>query len=347
MMDRIRNRMTFHLERLILRGAHYRLLLIAAIIGLVSAGAGIFVFRSTTTFSSFSEAIWWAFLRLTDPGYLGDDKGLVLGTASTIVTVLGYVLFMGSLIAIMTQWLNETMRTLEKGLTPIAQNNHVLILGWTNRTPTIVHELVLSEGRVKRFLRRHGARKLHIVILLEEVTTERRYELRDYLGEEQNVRHRWLSYIYSELLTHGEESNEIYIRACSECEGIALHDLTDAFPKAILLGVMRCDDRGVHPLLNPPVGFVVSGKDRLVLIARSYKDSQALPDYTPRPVKRGAHLGVVKIKTKRRVLLMGWNNKVPALIHEFDNYENEHFDVDILSTIPTDQRAERIARYAL
>ena len=148
----------------------------------------------------------------------------------------------------------------------------------------------------------------------------------------QNVRHRWLSYIYSELLTHGEESNEIYIRACPECEGIALQDLTDAFPKAILLGVMRCDDRGVCPLLNPPVGFVVSNKDRLVLIARSYKDSQALPDYTPRTGKRVPHLGAVEIKTKRRVLLMGWNDKVPALIHEFDNYENENFDIDILST---------------
>lgn len=453
MIDRLRNRVTFHLERLILRGAHYRLLLIAAIIGLVSAGAGTFVFRSTTTFSSFSEAIWWAFLRLTDPGYLGDDKGLVLATASTIVTVLGYVLFMGSLIAIMTQWLNETMITLEKGLTPIAQNNHVLILGWTNRTPTIVHELVLSEGRVKRFLRQHGARKLHIVILSEEVTTERRYELRDYLGEDwnerqiifrsgtplrvehlrrvdfmnaaaiilpgsdfewggsdaadmrtvktllsisnqgsleghgefpflvaeifdarkipvaekayegkieilasdsiislliaQNVRHRWLSHVYSELLTHGEDSNEIYIRAFPEFEGIALQDLKDAFPKAILLGVVRCDDRGGRPLLNPPVDFMVSGKDRLVLIARSHEDSQPLPDYTPRPGKHGALPRVVEIKTKRRILLMGWNDMVAALIHEFDNYENEHFDVDILSTIPTDQRVERIARYAL
>ena len=106
----------------------------------------------------------------------------------------------------------------------------------------------------------------------------------------QNVRHQWLSYIYSELRTHGEESNEIYIRACPECEEIALQDLTYAFPKAILLGVVRCDDRGCRPLLNPPVGFVVSNKDRLVFIARSHKDCQALPDYIPRPVKRVTHL---------------------------------------------------------
>ena len=62
---------------------------------------------------------WWAFLRLTDPGYLGDDEGNWRRVVSTWLTVSGYVLFMGTLIAILTQWLNRTMRALEQGLTPI------------------------------------------------------------------------------------------------------------------------------------------------------------------------------------------------------------------------------------
>ena len=115
------------------------------------------------------EAIWWAFLRLTDPGYLGDDEGVLLRTVSTVLTVLGSAIFIGALIAILTQWLNETIEDLERGLTPIAQNNHVLILGWTNRTPAVVRELVMSEGRVQRFLHRRGARDLHIVVLAERV----------------------------------------------------------------------------------------------------------------------------------------------------------------------------------
>ena len=43
-------------------------------------------------------------------------------------------------------------------ITPIAENGHILLLGWTDRTPTIVRELVVSEGRVGRFLRREGGR---------------------------------------------------------------------------------------------------------------------------------------------------------------------------------------------
>ena len=101
---------------------------------------------TNATFDSNKTAIWWAFLRLTDPGYLGDDEGLARRIISTVLTVLGYVLFMGSLIAILTQWLNQKIRNFESGLTPIVRRNHILILGWTNRTPAIVAELMRSEG---------------------------------------------------------------------------------------------------------------------------------------------------------------------------------------------------------
>ena len=188
MFTTFKNALKFRLERFILRGAQYRLLLIGALIGLVSTVAGLLAFSATADFGSSGQGIWWAFLRLTDPGYLGDDKGYVLATISTIVTVLGYVLFMGSLIAILTQWLDQTMRQLESGLTPIAQKNHLLILGWSNRTPTIVNELVLSEARVRRFLQRHGIRKLRIVILSDEVTAKHRQDLRDLLGSDWDDR---------------------------------------------------------------------------------------------------------------------------------------------------------------
>jgi hypothetical protein len=338
-------------------------------------------------------------------------------------------------------------------LTPIAQKNHVLILGWSNRTPTIVHELVLSEGRVRRFLQRHGARKLRIVILSDEVTAKHRQDLRDLLGSDwndrqiifrsgtpltlehlrrvdflnaaavilpgseiesggsdaadmrtikallsvsnmnggrdrsefplmaaevfdarkvsvarkayagkveiiasdsvislliaQNVRHKSLSHVYAELLTHGEASNELYIRDWPAFHGTRLQDLRDAFPRAILMGVLRSDGEEVSPLLNGPDGFVVQDSDRLVLIARSYQDTEPVPNYTPHPTGRGLHTGSPEVTGRRRILLMGWNEKVPALISEFDSYEDETFEVDVLSSIPVMERNQKMARYVL
>ncbi|HSR41137.1 MAG TPA: hypothetical protein VLL48_03170 [Longimicrobiales bacterium] len=40
-------------------------------------------------FEAFGEAVWWATVRLTDPGYLGEDAGAVSRTLSTGLTVSG------------------------------------------------------------------------------------------------------------------------------------------------------------------------------------------------------------------------------------------------------------------
>ena len=166
-----------------MRGAQYRVLVAAMFIGAISLVGGAAVLGLGEGFGGLAEAVWWAFLRLSDPGYLGDDVGVANRVISTVLTVLGYVVFLGALVAIMTQWLNARMARLESGLTPVARDGHVVILGWTTRTGTIVRELLLSHDRARRFLRRRGTRDLHVVVLSEEVSAERAQDLRDAVGD--------------------------------------------------------------------------------------------------------------------------------------------------------------------
>lgn len=173
------DRLKFLLERLFVRGAHYQLLAVAGLIGIISVIGGMLVLPAGEPTSSVQEAVWWAFLRLTDPGYLGDDVGAWRRVVATALTVMGYVLFMGSLVAILTQWLNGKMRQLEQGLTPVAARHHIALLGWTNRTLPVMRELTLSSGRLRRFLKLHGARRLRVVILDENITALRSQALRD------------------------------------------------------------------------------------------------------------------------------------------------------------------------
>ena len=169
------------------RGSAHQLASIVGLIVLVSVTIGLAAWALTDAFAHPAAAVWWAFLRLTDPGYLGDDRGLVLRTLSILALLTGYVLFTGSLVAIMTQWLHRRMATLERGLTPIAARGHVVILGWTDRTPDLVRELVVSRGRVRRFLKRRGLRSLQLVILDEEITAARRHELAEHVGRAWDV----------------------------------------------------------------------------------------------------------------------------------------------------------------
>ena len=183
MLERWTNLFKFRIEQFLLRGMHARLAFIATVIVVVSLLGGILVHRIDPAFATQDEGIWWAFLRLTDPGYLGDDEGAGRRALSTVVTVLGYVLFMGALVAIMTQWLHQTIRRLESGYTPLAASGHIVLVGWSTSTPDILREILgSSPGRVRRFLSRRHARRLHLVLLIEEFEPELIYEIRAQLG---------------------------------------------------------------------------------------------------------------------------------------------------------------------
>ena len=446
---RVKNYLKFRVERLLLSGAHSRLLFIASLIGIVAVGGGLLVQATDVPFDDRETAIWWAFLRLTDPGYLGDDEGLARRVISTVVTVLGYVLFMGSLIAIMTQWLNQTIRNFERGLTPIVRRNHILILGWTNRTSEIVSELMSAEGRVRRFLQLRGARGLHVVILSEDVSLERTMELRRALGPlwnagkitfrsgiplriehlervdfqnagaiilpgadfaygsanesdtrivktllsisnqggrgggtgdlpllvteifdpdkvfmaqrayrgvleilasdlfisrcmAQNVRHPGLSHVFHEILSHGV-GNEVYVRMFDQFTGFCFGDLSGAYPKAILLGIVRPQGEAFCPLLNPPGDLILESEDRLVFLAQEYEDCEPLKNYQ---IERVSHkfrdVSDVRVKSKRRILILGWNHKAAVLLKEFGRQVREQFEVVVLSLIPSAQREAEI-----
>lgn len=184
LLHRANNRLRFEVGQFLLRGAFYRLLTIASTVAIVAVAAGVLIWMNEPepSVARLEDDVWWAFLRLTDPGYLGDDQGLLRRTVSTVVSIIGYVLFLGALVATMTQWLNQTLRQLESGLTPIARDGHVLVAGWTDRTVSLLREMFRSEDRTHGLLRGRGTR-LTVVVLADNASPELHQELRDRMGE--------------------------------------------------------------------------------------------------------------------------------------------------------------------
>lgn len=171
------DRLKFFVERQFVKGAGFQLLIVAALIGAISVLGGAAMLLGGGE-GSLPDAIWWAFLRLTDPGYLGDDVGGWRRFVSTLLTISGYVVFLGALVAILTQWLIGRMREFERGLTPVALTNHVVIIGWTNRTLPLLRELVGTQRAERRFLRSFGLRRVTPVVLSEDVSAVQAQELR-------------------------------------------------------------------------------------------------------------------------------------------------------------------------
>ena len=171
------DRLKFLIERQFVKGAGFQLLVVAAGIGLITLIGGLAAALSGFQ-GSLPEAFWWAFLRLTDPGYLGDDEGGWKRLVSTLLTISGYVVFLGALVAIMTQWLIARMRDFERGLTPVDLSDHVVIVGWGNRTIPLLRELLGTERSRKHFQKAFDTRRLKVVVLSEDVSANQAQALR-------------------------------------------------------------------------------------------------------------------------------------------------------------------------
>ena len=171
------DRIKFLVERQFVRGAGFQLLIVAIVIGLISLIGGVAVHWSGSE-GSLLDSVWWAFLRLTDPGYLGDDQGTWRRIVSTVLTVSGYVVFLGALVAIKTQWLIARMREFERGLTPVSLRQHIVIVGWSNRTLPLLRELVGNERVRRQFQSAFDVRRLRAVVLSEGVSAAQAQAMR-------------------------------------------------------------------------------------------------------------------------------------------------------------------------
>jgi hypothetical protein len=67
----------------------------------------------------------------------------------------------------------------------------------------------------------------------------------------------------------------------------------------------------------------------------------AVPDLPGRPAPKCEAL------PRRRVLVLGWNHRVPALLEEFSAYSEEAFAIDIVSEVSAAKREKRIKARAL
>lgn len=168
----------------------------------------------------------------------------------------------------------------------------------------------------------------------------------------QTVRHRGLSHVYSELLSH-EHGNEVYVRQVDELAGLPFLAATTVFPRASVLGIARPQTKGFRPILNPSGDFEIKPGDRIVLIAGSYEESLPGQDFEydatkVREARDGKRMKLAPVETMpiRHILVLGWSHKVEALIEELSGYESENFEVDVFSLVPIEERTELLRHVA-
>jgi|GEM_PF-3377502 len=119
------------------------------IIALIVFTALIIFFGSILVFSfweyGFAEAIWWSFLRITDPGNLALDTATSVRFIGSIVAILGWVIF-GLLISIISTSIQLRLEELQKGRSAVHYKNHAIVFGWNQTIFSILDELTASQN---------------------------------------------------------------------------------------------------------------------------------------------------------------------------------------------------------
>lgn len=98
--------------------------------------------------SNFFQAFWMSLMRTLDSGTVAGDSGL-FGVVMLGVTIVGIFIF-SALIGILNSGLEARLDELRKGRSVVIENDHTVILGWSDQVFTIVSELIEANRSRKK-----------------------------------------------------------------------------------------------------------------------------------------------------------------------------------------------------
>ena len=118
---------------------------------------------------SLGQQLWITLLQICDPGSMGEigANTLVTRMLTFVTSMLGVVIF-SLLIAFLTNIFDQKLQELKKGHTLVMEEEHTLILGWSDKVVSILAELIMAN---------ESQSKTAVVIL----STRAKEELDDYL----------------------------------------------------------------------------------------------------------------------------------------------------------------------
>lgn len=128
---------------------------------------------------SFVDLVWMGLMRTLDAGTMGGDAGGWPFLLSMLAVTLGGVFVVSTLIGVLTAGVEGKLEDLRKGRSMVLENDHTVILGWSEQIFTVLHELV--EANANR-------RRPCIVVLAERDKVKMEDEIREKVPGTRNTR---------------------------------------------------------------------------------------------------------------------------------------------------------------
>jgi voltage-gated potassium channel Kch len=128
---------------------------------------------------SIPELMWHNLMRALDAGAIGGDAGSAVYLAITLFVTLGGIFIVGTLIGLISNGVGNQIEELRKGRSTVAEQNHIVILGWNPQIFALLHELILGNEHRKRN---------RIVIMADRDKVQMDDEIRERLSDLKTTR---------------------------------------------------------------------------------------------------------------------------------------------------------------
>jgi voltage-gated potassium channel Kch len=142
----------------------------------------------------------------------------------------------------------------------------------------------------------------------------------------QTCRQSGLSVVYTELLDFG--GDEIYFKEEPSLAGKTFHETLLAYKDSAVIGLRQ---KGGTVKLNPPMDTRVQAGDQIIAVSADDDTIVLDPATAPSVQLELISSGKPEPRMPERTLILGWNWRAPAIIHELDAYTAPQSEVMVVA----------------
>ncbi len=146
-----KNKLRYMFDNLMSKGTLALIGCLALITTVVIAIMSLIVWAThSLSGADFPKLMWMGFMRTLDSGTITGDTGNGIFVTSMLIITLAGILVFSILIGLLTTGLQDMMDSLRKGRSKVIENNHTIILGWSDQIFTIISELIEANSNLKK-----------------------------------------------------------------------------------------------------------------------------------------------------------------------------------------------------
>jgi voltage-gated potassium channel Kch len=183
-MDRkfsFREKLSYAFDNMMSKGSAGLIIWLAVltVILIVAFSLAVILTKSSPGGESFGTLLWMSLMRTLDAGTVCGDQGSPTFLLIMLLVTFGGIFIFSMLIGILTTSLESKLDALRKGRSRVVEENHTVILGWSEQVFTILSELAIANENQKNPC---------VAIMADRDKVEMEDEIQTKVGSTKNTR---------------------------------------------------------------------------------------------------------------------------------------------------------------